>query len=481
MNNGSLERTVLGACLLSDQYRDLVLDQVGPSDFFSRSSRRILKAMKGVRDRGVALDLVTLKQELYQAGELDAVGGPAGLADMLSEVHRSANLPSYIQLLKAEATRRRLAAEAQGLVAAVEGNESQARLREHVEALGEVVADGAGILEAEDLGDVLARPAPDTPWAIDDILAEGDVAIISGPGGVGKSWLLLSVALSLSTGRSLFGRYKLKRSYKVAIVDLESRPWESDQRLHRIAAGLELQPEEILGSVKVVRRRVRLDRQEDLGQLMASLKTWGTEFVLLDSFRRVIRGDENSSGVVSDLFCSALDRIRSELGCGVILTDHTRKLTGERELDAAGEALRGSTDKRNLTDAHIGVEAREERIAWIPTKTRHGKLPEPLLLELQGLEDGQDGPVKVIYIGTVDKASDKVQDALTALLVDAPESSLFRGEILGRCRYSERAVDQALTAMKNRGKVERRKDGKQVRYTLRPQRPHSTALGFEAP
>jgi hypothetical protein len=237
--------------------------------------------------------------------------------------------------------------------------------------------------------------------------------------------------------------------------------------------------------VRVIRRRLRLDDAQDVSRLRTNLLAWGTEFLVVDSLRRTVSGDLNRAEVTSALFVNTLDPIRLETGVGIILTDHTRKATGEKELDAADQALIGSVDKRNMADAHFGVERRQERLAFVPTKTRHARLPEPILLELRGLTGDQDdeGPVSVVGVGNVDRASDKVQDSIVALLTEAGSNGLLRGEILGRAGYSERAVDDALGALRKRGRACREKAGKQMRYYLLSEvQPHdrsTTAQGSE--
>jgi len=329
-------------------------------------------------------------------------------------------------------------------------------------------AHGTASFHADDLADVLARPAPATPWAAQGLIAEGDLGIISGPGGIGKSWIALALGLDLATGRHALGRFEVRRPYRIAVVDLESRPWESDQRLHRIAAGSSLDGEALRGMVQVVRPRLRFDRPEDVRRLIASIRDWRTDFVVLDSFRRLHAGDENRSETVSGLFLDAFDRLRSETGAGVIIVDHTRKPTGEKELDGAETMLRGSTNKRNMVDWHAGIEAREEHLAFIPTKTRHSKLPDRFKLELAGLGDDAplDGPVALRYVGDLDKASDKVQDAIVALLQDAGVEGLLRGELVGRSGYSQRATDEALRTLKGRTRIRPTPEGKQVRFRL---------------
>ncbi len=319
---------------------------------------------------------------------------------------------------------------------------------------------------------ILGRPMPALHPAVEGLLLEREVGLLSGPAGVGKSWCLLSLGLALSTGRPVFGAWRVTRPYRVAFVDLEDGGEHLDRRLHRLAAGLGLGPAD-LGGLLVLRERVRLDSPTHLDRLLRLVRAEGVEWLLVDSFRRATGGDENASGDTSSLFVSALVPLK-DAGCGAILLDHVRKLAGDAALDAPEERLRGSGDKRALADCHVGVERRDERVAWIPTKTRHARLPAPCLLMLDGLDEGDpdDGPVGVRVVGGLDRASDAVQDAVLAALDEhgrpgdrGPE--LRRGEIVGACSssgYSRRAIDAALAALRNRGRLASRREGREVVY-----------------
>jgi hypothetical protein len=461
------ERSVLGAILVDNATAVRARGILDPGDFYRDGHRTIFRSLLALIDAGSAADLVTVTGKLSDAEKIEEVGGAAYVASLVDGVPKASRVEHYAGRVRELAGRRRIATAAEQI--------QKAALNGHTgEELGELIArlrDAAprpSAFPSEDLADILARPAPPVPWAVEGILAERDIAIISGAGGIGKSWLALAIALTLAAGVDLFGRFRVTRPYRVAILDLESSPWEVDQRLHRLAAGMGLGPEQLRGRVRIIRQRLRLDVSEDVRRLSASLKTWGSKFLLVDSLRRAFAGDENSSSDVSDLFVSALDPLRSDLSCGVILTDHTRKATGERDLDSADVALRGSTDKRNLCDAHFGIERREERLAFLPTKTRHSRQPEPILLEIAGLSEGaaEDGPVAVRYVGALDRASDRVQDAVVARLEEAGAAGMLRGEIIGRVSSSKRAVAAALAELKRRRRVTSVREGKEARYAL---------------
>ena len=461
-----LEAVILG-CALVNNAALLTLRRWFPNerDFIGHLHRRAYTAMLALASRGEPADLVTLTGELRRAGDLNHQE-TVSLAALLRDGFKTENVGHYCAELAERVRRRRLVGAAESLVRIASNGATPEEVDAHLSDLQVISRRRGQPLPADNLSDVLLRPAPATPWAIDGLLAEGDIAILSGPGGIGKSWLTLHLVLILAAGLKLFDRFAVTRPYTVVFVDLESRPWEVDQRLHRLVLGYPGELGDIGKRVKVVRRRIRLDVEADLSALLSSIETWGADFVFIDSFRRAFAGDETRAEEVSGLFVHALDRIRTETGAGSLLVDHTRKKSGDPMLDDPGEALRGSADKRNMVDCHLGLEQRQERLALLPSKTRHSRLPGGLLLEMAGLEEDADvlGPVTITCAGSLELASDAVQDAVLALLRDAGEAGLLRGDLIGRCGYSKRSVADGLAALKGRSRVRSAKDGRQARY-----------------
>ena len=64
--------------------------------------------MLDLSERSQPIDLVTLKEELERAGDLEEVGGPAYIASLVDGVPRSTNVEYYAQIVKEKATLRNL-------------------------------------------------------------------------------------------------------------------------------------------------------------------------------------------------------------------------------------------------------------------------------------------------------------------------------------------------------------------------------------
>src|SRR2546423_9401881 len=102
-HNLEAERSVLGAILLHNDAFNLAAEVIDSTDFFRDAHRRIFDKMVKLVERGDAIDLVTLKEELGRSGELEEVGGPAYITALVDGVPRSTNVNHYARSIKGQA------------------------------------------------------------------------------------------------------------------------------------------------------------------------------------------------------------------------------------------------------------------------------------------------------------------------------------------------------------------------------------------
>src|SRR5437660_2877835 len=127
-HNLEAERSVLGAILLHNDAFNLAAEVIDAADFFRDAHRRIFDKMVKLVERGDAIDLVTLKEELGRSGEIDEVGGPAYIAALVDGVPRSTNVEHYARIIKEKATLRNLIFSANKILATAYAGEDEADL-----------------------------------------------------------------------------------------------------------------------------------------------------------------------------------------------------------------------------------------------------------------------------------------------------------------------------------------------------------------
>ena len=104
------EAAVLGACLLDPNALDQALDLVRKDDFFRLSHQRVYEAVADLHARSQPVDLVTVQEWLAGRGQLEAAGGPVGLATLTEKVASASNVEAYARLVREKAKLRRLIA-----------------------------------------------------------------------------------------------------------------------------------------------------------------------------------------------------------------------------------------------------------------------------------------------------------------------------------------------------------------------------------
>ena len=107
-NNLEAERSVLGAILLDDKAFLTVFESLKPEDFYLDSHRKIFERMVHLLNISHPIDLITLKEELQKANELEAAGGAAYLAGLTDGLPRALNIEYYAAIVKEKSTLRRL-------------------------------------------------------------------------------------------------------------------------------------------------------------------------------------------------------------------------------------------------------------------------------------------------------------------------------------------------------------------------------------
>jgi replicative DNA helicase len=107
-HNLEAERSVLGAVLLRNEAINQAVELLRPEDFFREAHRRVFERMIHLSERALAIDSVTLANELDRSGDLQEVGGPAYLMRLVDGVPRSTNIEYYARIVKEKSILRRL-------------------------------------------------------------------------------------------------------------------------------------------------------------------------------------------------------------------------------------------------------------------------------------------------------------------------------------------------------------------------------------
>lgn len=188
----------------------------------------------------------------------------------------------------------------------------------------------------------LTSSPPAVKWLLKDVMPQGALCFMAGPGGVGKSFfgLQLAVAVAQPGLRSLDGVFEVAPGehgpvFVLAAEDAEHVLHNRARDIHQEFMPFDESEGEIarLGDLYVldaVGRDVRLATEEGkptkfFGKLLCTLKRIvGLKLVVLDNLARLFAGNENDNSAAA-AFCAVVERIITETGSGVLVLHHTAK------------------------------------------------------------------------------------------------------------------------------------------------------------
>lgn len=106
--NIDAEQSVIGGIMLEQDAWDEICDVITEEDFYKPSHRKIFASIKTLKNQNNPTDLVTISNALMSADELDKIGGPAYLAELIDRTPSAANILSYAKIVKDKSMLRKI-------------------------------------------------------------------------------------------------------------------------------------------------------------------------------------------------------------------------------------------------------------------------------------------------------------------------------------------------------------------------------------
>jgi replicative DNA helicase len=336
-HNLEAERSVLGAILLHNHTFNLAAEVLDSRDFYRDAHRRIFDKMVALVERGRAIDLVTLKEELGRSGDLEEVGGPAYIAALVDGVPRSSNVEQYARIIKEKSTLRHLIVSANKILATAYAAEEDAEviLDQAEHAIFEIAEDKIrdGFVSLRDLAQSsldkieqlharqeLITGVPTGFTDLDEMMSglqASDLIIIAARPSMGKTSLALNIVqhVGTKTGKTV-GVFSLEMSKEQLFLRLLTSEARIDA--HRLRRGF-------MG-------------ERDWGRLSQAIGTLSEAKIYID--------DTPSIGVLE--MRAKCRRLESERGLDLVVVDYIQLMQGRGrfenrtlELASISRALKG--------------------------------------------------------------------------------------------------------------------------------------------
>ena len=343
-HNLEAERCVLGAILIHNDTFNQAAELIDADDFFRDAHRRVFDKMIGLNERGEAIDLVTLKDELGRSGDLDRVGGSAYIAGLVDGVPRSTHVGHYARIVKEKSTLRNLIFASNRILETAYSTEEDADaiLDQAEQSIFSIADDNihTGFVPLRDLvqgsfatieklqehkGLVTGVPSG---FVDIDALTSGfqpsDLIIVAARPSMGKTALVLNIAQYLGVKTDMtIGFFSLEMSKEQLFMRMLTTEAEVDS--HKFRGGF-------LG-------------ERDYGQLSAALGRLSEAKVFID--------DSASIGVLE--MRAKARRLMSEHGLHLIVIDYLQLMQGRgrfdnrtHELASISRSLKGLAKELNV-------------------------------------------------------------------------------------------------------------------------------------
>ena len=362
--NMEAEQAVLGAIFLEPSSLTLASEMLIPEDFYRGAHQRIFNAMLKLNDKGEAIDLITVTEELAATKLLEDVGGISYLSELAGSVPTAANIEYYAKIVEEKSLLRRLIRTATSIA-----QDSYTREDEVDALLGEAEKSILEVSQRKSAGsfhqikDVLVRTYDNievmhnrvgditgiaTGFAELDKMTAGfqrnDLIIVGARPSVGKTAFALNIAQNVAT----------KTDEKVAIFSLEMG---AEQLVMRMLCAE--------GNIDAQRLRTGSLTDEDWGKLTMAMGSLSNAGIFID----------DSPGVrVQDIRAKCRRLKQEQGGLGMILIDYLQLVLGsgrsgenrQQEVSEISRSLKALARELQvpviaLSQLSRGVEQRQDK------------------------------------------------------------------------------------------------------------------------
>jgi len=344
----SAEVALVGAMLLDRSIIDEVVTLLAAPDLYVPRYRTIYTRIVAMYEAGEPVDAITLSAALRQAGDLERVGGEAGVVELIANAGFTSNVIAYAQRIVKCAAYRRLIQVANDVAARAMSQDGEP------DELGDTLAAAAGEIRASEvtevpsdlwvMDDFLDRPLDERPkWVIPGLLRVGWRAMVVAAEGVGKTVLFRQLGIAAAQGVHPL-RFTNMEPCRTLIVDLEN----PDDSIIDVCSPIITQARSVAGDYDSgrawlwhrpggVNLRSRRDRSEFdavLAHVRPTLVCLGPVY---KSYR--VEARESDEQAASEVM-AVLDDLRTRYGFALLLEHHAPKGSGgSRDLMPYGSSL----------------------------------------------------------------------------------------------------------------------------------------------
>ena len=220
---------------------------------------------------------------------------------------------------------------------------------------------------------VRARP-DDQKWLVEGLWLASGVGFLAGGPKLGKTHLAVEIAVAVAAKDKVLG-HPARISGPVLFYGAEDHLADLRQRFEGLTTMRGLDIDRLAVDLLDV-PSLRLEREDDLLRLRATVERSKPRLLVLDPFIRIARIDENSAQDVSTIL-SELRALQRDFGVAVLVVHHTRKSPAAHP----NLTMRGSSDFAAWSDSNLLLTRRRDSLT-LTIEHRSAPAPQPIACRL---------------------------------------------------------------------------------------------------
>lgn len=365
------ENHVLACCIADpDAIGKCVEAKLPPQAFANQASRLIYETLVEMHAEGMPIDLTVLYQQLTKTERLRQVGGMAYLVQISEAATFRFN--HFFKSLLQVYWRRKAIQELRARVEQIAGftgsseqdfTELQSSVASSVKAVAdEYSSHRKPVTPARGLMDFGFIP-PGHPSILlgNRYINRGDAMIYASQSGMGKSSLMLQMAMMWSLGLSFFG-IRPNGKLRALIFQAEDSDGDINEVQESIAHELKLTPEqraEVNSSVMVISERLSIG-EKFCEQLALHVREFKPDLVFINPLLSYIGGDVSDAEDAAKFLREGLNGVNAKSEFAYIIAHHTSKPPKEKidkKWSDQQYDMHGSADLTNYARAIMVLQA----------------------------------------------------------------------------------------------------------------------------
>lgn len=231
-------------------------------------------------------------------------------------------------------------------------------------------------------------------FLVEDLWPVQSLGFIASEPKKGKTWLGLSLAISIASGRTFLGQFAVSKPRRVLYLALEGQRIALNDRVGALARGLGIEPESLDDLIMSYRPRgIDLADPVWASELAAVANENNIELVVVDVLRNAARIKENDASEFAHFRILLEDTLRVS---SVALLHHFTKLSEISKERTPAERMSGSGAMFGALDVGMFITGSEEnaRRLKISFDGRDIAMPDPISVYLEGDGSGPNRGLK---------------------------------------------------------------------------------------